>query len=99
MPRKNPFAEEVSDEECEAEKQRREAAIAVLNKFISNYSPVATFEEADTFLSTSEISKAIGDHAGYGLTTADIFEVMNNMGYKYQPLNGQEFNWLLKKED
>jgi DNA-binding transcriptional regulator YhcF (GntR family) len=81
---------------AELQEKRHQASIAALNFFVSKYSP-ATMQDADTFFTTSEISQAIAAHTGAGLENAEIHELMTNMNYSYEVLNGLEFNWLLKK--
>ena len=72
-------------------------AIAALTTFISKYEP-ATIETADTFFTTNEISDAIAEHTGKVLFAEEIYQVMSQMQFQYEPLNGLEFFWLLRKE-
>lgn len=72
-------------------------AIAALTSFVSKYEP-ATIETADTFFTTNEISAAIEAHTGKRLGAQEIYQVMSQMQYTYEAVNGLEFNWLLRKE-
>lgn len=72
-------------------------ALAALTAFASKYEP-ATIHTADTFLTTSEISEAIADHTGKTLEAHEIYQVMSQMQYTYEAMNGLEFYWLLRKE-
>ncbi len=73
------------------------AAMLALEFIVSKYAP-ATILDADTFFTTPEISQAIAQHTGTTLSAAEIYEMMINMQYTYEALNGLELNWLLKKE-
>jgi arginine utilization protein RocB len=79
-------------------KKQHEAAMKVLEFFIDQYMPANNKDDADTFLTTDEISNAIASHTGVRISNAEIFEMLSNMSYKYEAMNGVEFNWLLKRE-
>lgn len=87
----DPFEEEL--------KKQHDAAMNALRFFIDQYSPAASKNAADVFYTTAEIGNAIYQHTGTRLSNADIFEMMSNMQYKYEAINGLEFTWLLKKEN
>lgn len=72
-------------------------AIAALTTFISKYEP-ASISTADTFFTTSEISDAIAEHTGKVIGAEEIYQVMSQMQFQYEALNGLEFYWLLRKE-
>ena len=86
-----------SNENPNEPNQHVDAAMEVLAKFVENYHPAETKDKADTFLSTKEIIQSIADLTGTELAMQDVFEMMNNMGYKYDAINGIEMNWLLIK--
>lgn len=78
-------------------KSENQDGLDTLNYFISNYSP-ATINDADTFFTTSEIIDAVAQHVGKFLQPFEIYEMMSQMQYTYEALNGLEFRWLLRKE-
>jgi len=92
-----PEQEDPFKELKEQEQNRQQMALAVLSEFVSEYSPARDKKDADTFYSTKEIIKAIEGHTGVSLNSPDIFELMKKMGYKYEAMDGLDFNWLLKK--
>ena len=71
-------------------------AIDALTAFVSKYEP-ATFGEADVFFSTGEISDSIFELTGQSMTTSEVYKLMTDMNYSYQPMNGLNFSWMLKK--
>lgn len=85
------------DEQKKPVDQPHVNAIAALTAFASKYEP-ATIETADTYFTTSEISQAIADHTGRSLESVEIYQVMSQMHYTYEALNGLEFYWLLRRE-
>jgi hypothetical protein len=74
----------------------RTAALAALTQFVSKFSP-AIMNNANTFYTTTEIRKAIAELTGVALEPTEIFELLSQMGYLYEAMNGLEFNWLFKK--
>lgn len=80
------------------EEKRRDAALNALTQFVSKFSPAASKDTADIFYTTAEIANAISEHTGFRLDASDIFELMQQMGYSYEPSESLQFNWLLKKE-
>lgn len=82
----------------EIEIKRHNASMDVLVKFAEKYCPAKSIETSDEIFTSKEISKAIYELSGVQLDLAEIFETMQNMGYKYEAKDGLEYFWLLKKE-
>jgi hypothetical protein len=81
----------------EQELKQQAFALKALEKFISNYCP-ADSQTVEVFYTTTEIVHAVAEHTGVYLKKTDAYEMLINMGYQFQAINGLEFNWLLKKE-
>jgi transposase len=81
----------------EEELKQKTFALNALENFISNYEP-ADKKTVEIFYTTAEIVHAIAEHTGVYLQKTDVYEMLTNMGYKFEAKNGLEFNWLLKKD-
>jgi hypothetical protein len=88
--KKDPFDEML--------KQQRETALKALTMVIEKYSPAETKEVATTFFSTNDICDSIAEHTGVILHPSEIFEMMQNMNYKFEAFGELELKWMLKKD-
>jgi hypothetical protein len=81
----------------EQEQKRRQTALDALSIFITKFSP-ADNKTADTFFTSGELIDAVAEHTGVALERSEVYELMTSMNYKFDLKNGNQFNWLLKKE-
>lgn len=89
---------EMSEELKKAQKKaiyEMDIVLEAMEHFMEFYKPADNLNEADETMTTSDIIDYLGQLVEIGdIKNSDIYQILDENGYKYQFTNG--FTWLLK---